>query len=237
MIYGYARISTNKQNIQRQINNIRALYPDADIRQEAYTGTIIQRKEFSKLVNNDVKTGDTIVFDSVSRMSRNAEEGVKQYFELYDKGVDLVFLKERHIDTDTYKSALSRSIPLTGDDVDEVLIGINKYLRKLAIRQIELAFAQAQKEVDDLHQRTAEGIRTARLNGKQIGQRTGATLNIKKKSPAKSIIAKHSKSFGGSLSDSEVMTLAGLSRNTYYRYKSEVAEELQAQADADAAKY
>ena len=52
------------------------------------------------------KAGDTIVFDSVSRMSRNAAEGFETYQKLFGTGVSLVFLKERHIDTDTYKKAL-----------------------------------------------------------------------------------------------------------------------------------
>lgn len=224
-VYGYCRISTAKQNIDRQIRNILAIYPAAKIYQEAYTGTkLYERKEFDKLLKR-VRSGDTIVFDSVSRMSRNADEGIKLYLELFDKGINLVFIKEHHIDTDTYKSALSNSIQMTGDDVDYILKGINEYLKRLATRQIRLAFEQAQKEVDDLHKRTAEGIQTAREHGKQIGQRHGAKLNVKKAQPAKDIILKHSKDFYGTLNDSEVMLLAKVSRNTYYKYKRELATE------------
>ena len=61
-----------------------------------------------------VKEGDTIVFDSVSRMSGNADEGFNAYEELYNRGVSLVFLKEPHINTDTYKQALESNIKLTG---------------------------------------------------------------------------------------------------------------------------
>lgn len=71
---------------------------------------------------------DTIVFDSVSRMSRNAQEGFEIYKELYGRGVDLVFLKEPHINTETYKTALENNIKLTGINVDFILEGINKYL-------------------------------------------------------------------------------------------------------------
>ena len=75
MIYGYTRISTKQQSIERQIRNIKDLYPNVVIIEEVYTGTkIYGRKEFDKLLKK-VKLGDTIVFDSVSRMSRNAEEG------------------------------------------------------------------------------------------------------------------------------------------------------------------
>ena len=48
-IYGYCRISTAKQSIERQIRNIKAEYPTAHIVQEAYTGTSIFRPEWLKL--------------------------------------------------------------------------------------------------------------------------------------------------------------------------------------------
>ena len=104
-IYGYCRISTAKQSIDRQIRNIKAEYPTAHIVQEAYTGTSIFRPEWLKLYRV-LKSGDMVVFDSVSRMSRNAEEGFALYEDLYHKGIRLVFLKEHHIDTETYKSSV-----------------------------------------------------------------------------------------------------------------------------------
>lgn len=223
MIYGYCRISTNKQNIERQIRNIKRDYPNAKIIKEVYTGTKIDRIEFNKLLKV-VKQGDTIVFDSVSRMSRNAEEGFKLYEELFNKGIELVFIKEQHINTSTYKKALNNNIEMTNTNVDYILEGINKYLLALAKEQIILAFAQAEKEVQDLHQRTKEGIETARLNGKQIGQRPGIKLTTKKSIKAKEEIIKYSKDFKGSLADVDVMKLLGISRNSYYKYKKELKE-------------
>ena len=221
MIYGYCRISTNKQSIERQVRNIEREYPNAKIIKEVYTGTKIDRIEFNKLLKV-VKQGDTIVFDSVSRMSRNAEEGFKLYQELFDKGVELVFIKEQHINTSTYKKALSNNIELTNTNVDFILDGINKYLMALAKEKIRLAFAQAEKEVQDLHQRTKEGIETARLNGKQIGQRAGIKLTTKKSIKAKEDIVKYSKDFKGSLADVDVMKLIGISKNSFYKYKREL---------------
>ena len=175
-----------------------------------------------KVLYKKLTEGDIVVFDSVSRMSRDAEEGFEIYQDLYNRGVSLVFLKEPLINTDTYKAALSSGVPLTGTNVDYILKGINQYLMSLAKEQIRLAFEQAQKEVDDLHQRTKEGIETARLAGKQIGQKPGIKLTTKKSVEAKKIIEKRSKSFKGDLSDAEVMKLTGLSRNTYYKYKREL---------------
>lgn len=221
-IYGYARISTPKQNIDRQVRNIQSVYSQAYIVREVYTGTKFQgRKELDKLLNK-IRAGDTIVFDSVSRMSRNAEEGFLMYEELFRQSVNLIFLKEPHINTDTYKKALQGGIPTTGTNVDYILDGVNKYLLSLAKEQIRLAFEQAEKEVQDLHQRTAEGIETARLAGKQIGQKPGAKLVTKKSLAAKEIIQRHNKSFGGSLNDAETITQAGISRKTFYKYKKEL---------------
>lgn len=220
-VYGYCRISTNKQSIDRQIRNIEKEYPTAVIVQEIYTRTKINRKEWQKLFDR-VTEGDTIVFDSVSRMSGNVEEGLNAYMDLYNRGINLVFLKEKHINTETYKQALNNTVQMTGTDVDYILQGVNKYLMELAKTQIKLAFEQSEKEVQDLHQRTKEGIETARLNGKQIGQKQGVKLITKKSIEAKQIIIKYSKEFDGVLGDKEVMKLTGLARNTYYKYKREL---------------
>ena len=222
MIYGYTRISTQKQNILRQVRNILAIYPDARIIQEIYTGTKFQgRKELDKLLKK-LKTSDTVVFDSVSRMSRDAEEGFKLYVHLFNSGVNLVFLKEPHINTDTYKKAMRTQIALTGDKVDLILQGVNEYLMELAKEQIRLAFDQAEKEVKDLQQRTKEGIETARQSGKQIGQIAGTTLVTKKSLAAKELILKHNKAFGGNLTNEETWTLAGITKTTFYKYKKQL---------------
>lgn len=231
--YGYCRISRKEQNIDRQERNIKALYPDAVIIKEAYTGTKVEgRKEFEKLIAK-ADSSTRIVFDSVSRMSRNAEEGFQLYKELFARGVELVFLKEPQIDTETYKSSMERQVSTaidSGDSATNELItaitdAINHYTMRLAERQIFLAFQQAEKEVEDLHQRTKEGIETARLAGKQIGAVAGRKLNIKKSITAKEQILKYSKDFGGTLTDIEAMKLIGITNNTYYKYKRELKKQ------------
>ncbi len=224
-IYGYARISTPKQSIDRQIRNIKAVYPKAVILQDEFTGTKLSRPNFDKLLKV-VTNGDMIVFDSVSRMSRNAADGFTVYQKLYNSGIELVFLKEPQINTQTYKKAVTNSVKLTGTAVDYILEGINKYLMELAKEQIKLSFEQAEKEVTDLHQRTKEGIITARLNGKQIGQKKGAKLTTKKSIAAKDIIRAHLIDFGGTLNNAECQRLAGISRNSFYKYKQELVKEI-----------
>ena len=236
VVFGYCRVSTTTQDINRQIRNIKAAYPGAVIVQEAYTGTKMNRPEWNKLYTR-AKAGDTIVFDSVSRMSRNADEGIDVYFELYERGVSLVFLKEAYINTETYKQSINKALEPTGNEIADVFLeAANTVFAILARQQIKIAFDQAQKEVDDLRARTKEGIETARLNGKQIGRRSGAVKGgeevgnsfkeYAKTTRAKQIIKQHSKDFGGSLSDSEVIKLAGCARGSYYKYKRELKAQI-----------
>ena len=253
--YGYVRVSTMEQNIERQIKNIKAQYPNAIIIQDEYTGTKMDRPSWSKLYPK-LKKGDQIVFDSVSRMSRDAEEGFKVYQELYERGCELIFLKEPHINTASYREALKGSLKVdvkSGDkDTDDLISGImtavNKFMMAKVKGDIRKAFDQAEKEVMDLRQRVKEGMAVAKLDGKQIGRSEGDKLEIKKAEPIKALIRQYSRDFEGTLTDSEVLAVlssktvlipkkkrngsieereisAKLARNTLYKYKKEMREE------------
>ena len=149
---------------------------------------------------------------------------------MFSRCVSLFFLKEPHIDTETYKNAIQGELFNMMESYDEaanevinsIFKALNEYMLSLAERQIRLAFYQAQKEVDDLHQRTREGLETARLNGKQIGIRKGTTLITKKSIKVKELILKYNRDFGGCLNDKETMKLIGISKNSYYKYKREL---------------
>jgi DNA invertase Pin-like site-specific DNA recombinase len=212
-----------KQSIKRQIDNIKAKYPAAIIVEESFTGTKIDRPAFTKLLKA-VKAGDTIVFDEVSRMSRNAEDGFKLYEELYNKGVELVFLKESTLNTENFRQ--TQQIACVGNEIADMYIETtNKVLMILARQQIIKAFESAQSEVDFLHQRTKEGIAQARLAGKQIGNVKGQKYTTKKSLEMKNRIKELSKDFAGHNNDIEVMKILGIAKNTYYKYKRELLEE------------
>lgn len=232
--YGYCRISRKTQNILRQERNISKAYSEAIIVKEAYTGTKVQgRKELDKILKQ-IKPNDTLVFDSASRMSRNEEEAIELYENLYNKGVNLIFLKEPHINSDVYKQAIERQIEVnldtgnkaTDEFINNIIDALNKYTIELAKEQIRLVFAQAQKEVEDLHQRTKEGIETARLNGKQIGAVKGTTYITKKSASAKELIKKYNNTFGGRLTNEETWQKIGISKMTFYKYKRELLQEM-----------
>lgn len=199
---------------------------------------MIGYEEFEKVIN-EAKAGSgkkkyKLVFDSASRMSRDSKGGCELYEDLFNSGVDIEFLKEPYIDTKVYRKALDNQIQVklnTGDKATDKLMAtiiqaLNEYTIELAKDQIKKVFDQAQKELEDLHQRTSEGILTAKLNGKQIGRKEGEKVETKKAKMSKEIILKHSKTFGGTLTDKECMALIGkIHRETYYDYKRQLKEE------------
>ena len=158
-------------------------------------------------------------------MSRDADSGIQLYLELFDKGINLVFIKEHYIDTDTYRKTITESIDTTGNEIADIYIeATNKVIKLLATKQIRQAFEQAEKEVTDLHQRTKEGIETARLAGKQIGLKKGTKLTTQKSIVTKEKILTYSKDFHVTLNDTDCIKLLGVARNTFYKYKAELKE-------------
>lgn len=236
-IIGIARISRKTQNIERQIRNIQKIYPNARIIKIICSGSkVIGYREFEKVINEAKQAQSCkkykLIFDSASRMSRNSDDGCDLYEDLFKHNVSIEFLKEPHINTEVFKKALDNQIKLqvtTGNEATDKLINtviqaLNEYTIALAKEQIKKVFDQAQKELEDIHQRTSEGLETARLEGKQIGIKKGTKLITKKEKQAKEVILKHSKSFNGTLNDKECAKLAGVSRNTYYTYKKKLRE-------------
>lgn len=228
MEYGYARVSTKNQSIDRQKTNILKDYPNAVIYSESYTGTTVDRPELKKLIKK-LKKGDTVIFDEVSRMSRNADEGWSLYQDLYQKGISLVFLKEPHCNTAKYQQTLREQIKITGSEGDGVLKVcedfINSLLLEIAKKDIYLAFAQAQKERDYLSQRTKEGMRAAHASEKIAKIQSGASYTTRKSEELKPKILKMAKAFGGTFTDTEAIEMLKIARNTYYKYKRELLQE------------
>lgn len=234
-VIGIARISRPTQNIQRQIRNIKKLYPNAKIIKITCSGAkVIGYKDFEKIIAevkmNKQNKKYKLVFDSASRMSRNSEGGCNLYEDLFKHNVSIEFLKEPQINTEVFKNALDNQIKLqvqTGNQatdkfINAIIQALNDYTIALAKEQIRKVFEQAQKELEDLHIRTSEGIETAKLAGKRIGTPKGSKLTTKKSLESKSLIKKYSKDFDGVLSDVECLKLIGISRNTYYKYKNEI---------------
>lgn len=238
-VIGICRKSRPNQNITRQVRNIQEKYPTARIIKITCSGSkVIGYKDFERVIKevkeNKRNKNYKLVFDSASRMSRDSEGGCKLYEELFNSNVSIEFLKEPHINTEVFRNTLNNQIELqakTGNEATDKLINtviqaLNDYTIALAKEQIKKVFDEAETELRNIHQRTSEGLLTAKLNGKRVGTPKGTKLTTKKSIEAKETILKHYKVFGtGTLNATDTMKLAGIDKNTFYKYKRELLEE------------
>lgn len=93
MTYGYARVSTEKQNLDRQIDALKK-YGIDKLLTEKLTGTTQNRPQFKKLLSI-VKKGDVIVIESLSRLGRSSRDLLTLIENFEKEGVTLVSLKEK----------------------------------------------------------------------------------------------------------------------------------------------
>lgn len=98
MRIGYARVSTADQNLDRQLDNLKAAGCDR-VYQEKVTGTKSTRPEYQKMLDA-LRAGDVLVIDSFSRLSRSTKDLLDVVERLQSLGVQLVSLKEQ-LDTTT----------------------------------------------------------------------------------------------------------------------------------------
>lgn len=248
-IYGYARVSTKKQSEKMQMDAIHAFSRiDKMFSEGVFTGTTINRDKFQELVkqvNTDINNGEqvTIIFYSVSRMSRNAKEGIEQYFTWFNMGVELVFLKEHHIDTASYRQAQSKAIEhisTNNQKLDKCINGIleclNEFINSKVEDDIIKAFEQAEKEVQDLHTRTSDGMKASGASEKISAARTGQTFTTIKELKTRISMIECLKEFGGQQNLARFAADRGLSRSTVYKYIKVIREDLKTMTNEQAIK-
>lgn len=235
MIYGYCRISTNKQDITRQIKNIKASYPNATIIEEIHSGKKVNNRIKLMRLLDSLEENDTVVVDEVSRLSRTSDEGMKIYKNLFENNINFISLKEPGVNTQYIKNLIKSYSstnqvqtpdPFLNNMLSSIQNSYNEMAYNMAMDYVKTFFDFAQAERDLLSQRTREGMRVAKENGKRIGNPKGIKLTTKKSIQSKDVIYHKSKDFNGNLKDADVIKLCQISRNTYYKYKKELKEQI-----------
>lgn len=97
-VFGYARVSTEAQNLDRQLDALEKYGVDM-IYNEKMSGTKKNRPELTKLLDR-ITEGDTVVVESLSRLGRSTKDLIELTETFQSKGVNLVSLKES-IDTNS----------------------------------------------------------------------------------------------------------------------------------------
>ena len=147
MIYGYARVSTKEQNLDRQLEELKkctdVIYADKE------SGKDFERKEYKKLMRR-IKQGDLLVIKSIDRLGRNYDLIIEQWrIIVKEKEANIKVLDMPLLDT-------TQNNGLTGKFISDVVLQLLSYV--------------AETERENIKQRQAEGIRIAREKGIIFGR-------------------------------------------------------------------
>ena len=211
MLYGYARVSSREQNLERQIAALLdAGVEERNIFREKKSGKNFQdREEYQKLLNV-LNVGDTIILTELDRLGRNMQEIEKEYQRLVvGRGCNLKFLKEDFLSTTS-----SGDNPLFKDVVQPILLKLMGYMAQ----QEREKTLQRQRDAYNNMQRDEKGRLIAK-NGKVIGRQ--AKYNNLKEDEKKLI----KDWINGKISCLRVSKILTISRPTLYKIKKEYLEE------------
>lgn len=151
-IYGYARVSTKDQNLDRQLIALRAFgIDDRDIIREKASGKSLNREAYQTLRNQLLRKGDTLVIAALDRLSRNKLH-IKQELEYY---------RGRNI------RVMVLDMPTTLCQVNE---GQEWIIEMINAILVEVLASLAEQERVKTLTRQAEGIEAAKLQGKHLGR-------------------------------------------------------------------
>ncbi len=150
--YGYARVSTKEQNLERQLAALREHVSDErDIITDKESGKDFDRAGYQYLRERLLRSGDTLVVKSLDRLGRN-KEAVKAELEHYKANG----IRVQIIDLPTSMVELPEGQGWILDMVNNILI--------------EVLASIAEQERVTIHQRQAEGIAAAKAKGKHLGR-------------------------------------------------------------------
>ena len=211
MLYGYARVSSREQNLDRQITALLdAGVEERNIFREKKSGKNFQdREEYQKLLNV-LNVGDTIILTELDRLGRNMQEIEREYQRLVvGRGCNLKFLKEDFLSTTS-----SGDNPLFKDVVQPILLKLMGYM---AQKEREKTL-QRQRDAYNNMEKDAKG-RLITKAGKVIGRQ--AKYNSLKEDEKKLI----KDWINGKISCLRVSKILTISRPTLYKIKREYLEE------------
>ena len=155
-VFGYVRVSTKEQNLDRQIDSLKQFVPDErDIYADKLSGKDLYRPAYQTL-RQMVRPGDTVYVHEMARLGRNKADILQELRYYKEKGVIIRIL----------------NLPTTM--MDYSVYGDNKMQRTLMDMVnnilIEVLATMAETEREEIHKRQKEGIHAAKKRGAKFGR-------------------------------------------------------------------
>jgi DNA invertase Pin-like site-specific DNA recombinase len=199
MKYGYARVSSQDQNLARQLQRLNEVGMDR-IFEEKISGAINERPELMKVLKR-LKTGDELYVIEMERLGRNNEYLTHIFMEVYLKGAKLVIL----------------DLP-TFDDIDDA--NMRNFLRNIFI---ETKKFQAESERKRIRIRQRQGIELAKKRGVYKGRPLLYGPNVKDPNRRKTYFEIRNMLQSGQ-GITNISRETGTSRTLIYRIKEEISK-------------
>ncbi len=224
--FAYCSSGCTRPQFEKQINNINSKYPKAIVIKEIYSQTMTDRTELKKLLAQ-LEKDDTLIVNSMDRLSRDPEELLSYYKELSERGVKLIFIHQPYMNTEVYTAALHMMASESPGPADEAYA---KGLTHLLKSQIAIILEKSWKDLQEQRSHMKASYAQAREKEQKPGQPSGKRYESRKSFLVKEMIRQYNQSFNGSMNDIQTMEqirneMGTLSRNTYYKYKKELVED------------
>lgn len=197
-IYGYIRVSTQEQNIERQLISLLDIGINRqDIYIDKQSGKNFNRPSYRRMMRR-IREGDLLIVKSIDRLGRNYQEIMEQWRIITkEKKADIRIIDMPLLDT-------TRTKDLLGTFISDVVLQLLSFV--------------AENERDNIRQRQAEGIAAARARGVRFG---------KPKIPVPDNFPElYSQWEMGNLSIKEFAVFCNMGRSTLYKRISEHKKEL-----------
>lgn len=190
MNYGYARVSTVAQNLDRQLDELVKIGIDnSHIYTDKESGKDFNRTNYKKLVKK-LKSGDVLFIKSIDRLGRNYNMVLDEWRILTkEKGIDIVVIDMPLLDT-----------RIEGKNL------VGKFIADVVLQVLSFV---AENERETMKQRQAEGIRMAKLRGVKFG-RPGISTPKNFDEVVNLFLNKK-------VTSKQAIEMSGLSRGTFYR--------------------
>lgn len=194
-VYGYARVSSKEQNLDRQLEVLKQYVDERNIITDKQSGKDFERNGYKMLKSQLLRSGDTLYIKELDRLGRDYTQMKKEYAELIDRGINVVIIDTPLLST-ADKSDLEKSL------ISSMVFELFAYL--------------AEKERLKIRSRCAEGIESAKKRGVKFGRpRIQNPDNWSKV---------YSEWRSGMITAAKAMEMTGLKRNSFYRMAREEKE-------------
>ncbi len=194
MLYGYARVSRQEQDLTRQKKELIDYgVLETNIYEEKETGKTFEKREVYKSLIEVCQKGDKIVCSSLDRFSRNVRETTKQIELLEQKGITVVFIKEQ---IDTSQTGIS-----------QLMLNIFSWVAE----QERLSLLDRQKKAYDSLERDSKGRIISNRTGKPVGRQP------RELTPRQKELLEDFKSGKLKINKVELANLLGVTKSFLYR--------------------